>query len=891
MPADTTAQDSVLPSSPFPPGVVADSSLSADPLGDLIKAKDSSQNQQYVDSLKANSDLQAEVAYKAEDSIVFDVENGMLFLYHESDLTYEEIGLKAERIVVEIDNQTLRAAGVEDSTGKKSGKPKFTESGTTYDAEDISYNFNSQKGRVTNGKTVQGDGFILADVAKYQDDGTFHGKDGKYTTCSHDHPHYYIQSRKLKMIPDGNQLISGPLNLVIGDLPIPIVVPFGFIPNFQQTPNTKGMLKPRWGESPERGFFLQNLGYFLPINEYFALQVDGDIFTRGGWRLGGTLQYNVRYRFSGQFRFQYGVQRFNERTDFDFRRTAAWNLTWSHRQPINPNTSITASVNISSSSSFQRQIENDLNSLFTNNLNSSVNFQKKFANTPFSMNMSLRHQQDLNRGTMSMSLPEMSVNMNRQTPFKNIRSRKLNFLRTLGINYNMQARNRVSNIPDSLLGPVLFRPDELVRFRVIEGADTSFIDRRAGSFYENGMQHTASTSTTIKVLDYINISPSFNYKEFWYLNQLERRWDDAAEEIIDETIPGFTRGFDFSSAVSASTNFFGIYEFPNSKREIAFRQRFTPTVSYNIKPDFADPRYGFYRYVQSNANGDSLRYSIFDDGIYRGPTAGESQAISFSMSSVIEMRYRTLESFEEDFDSKQDKYNRIRVLDNLSMSSSYNFAADSFNLAPVSLRARTNLLNNKINLNASTTFDPYFLQETENGTGVRVNRFQVSETGQLARLTRAQLTLSTTLKSKKRTGKGDVATVAPEDQQEYLDVLNQYYQYVDFNIPWNVQIRYNLSYSKTTLDDPRITSTINLNGGFNFTPKWKITINTGFDFEQKKATTTSVAINRDLHCWDMALRWVPFGIRRSYTFSLNVRSSLLQQLRISKNAFWQDQFR
>ncbi|MEL6850726.1 MAG: putative LPS assembly protein LptD, partial [Bacteroidota bacterium] len=392
--------------------------------------------QRVVDSLKALSDLQGPVSYGAQDSIVYDVKKGVLYLYDNSSLDYDNLKLQAIRVDINMDDQMLKAFGQEDSSGVIQGKPVFTQDGQSYQAKEVSYNFATQKGRIIEGRLQEGEGFILAEVAKYHPDGSFHGKDGKYTTCDLDHPHFYIKSQKLKMLPD-NQLISGPLNLVIADFPIPLFIPFGFIPNNSKKPGQKrknGLILPQYGEADDRGFFLRNLGYYWGISDFLDLKLDGDIYTRGGWRAAGTLNYNLKYRFQGSFRYQYGVQRFNDPLDPDFSRTTAWQVNWSHNQPIDPTARISASVNMSSSNSFQRNISNNQTDFFTNNLNSSVTFSKNFNNLPFSLSGSMRHQQDLNKETMTMQLPEVALNMKRQTPFKNIRNSNLKFLKQWGIN-------------------------------------------------------------------------------------------------------------------------------------------------------------------------------------------------------------------------------------------------------------------------------------------------------------------------------------------------------------------------------------------------------------------------------------------------------------------------
>jgi hypothetical protein len=885
LPADSTLDSlGIMGSSPF-------DSLNTDSLGNGLPGDSAvvkSPQEKYVDSLRATSNLKATVTYNAADSIVFDVDKGVLFLYEEAELKYEEINLKAKRVRVDVNQQTLYANGVTDSLGNEEGRPEFTQDGETYNSKALSYNFKSEKGRVVDGRVIEGEGYILADVAKYHPDGSFHGKDGKYTTCDHPEPHFYIRSRKLKRLPN-NQLISGPLNLVIAGFPIPIVVPFGFIPDTKEG-QKNGVIFPTYGEAQDRGFFLRNLGYYWGINDNFDLRLEGDIYTRGGWRLQASTSYNLRYKFSGRFSFQYGVQRFNERTDPDFSRVSAWTVTWSHNQPIDPTARISASVNISSSNRFQREISYNQTDFFTNNLNSSVNFSKNFNNLPFSINLSARHQQDLNKETMSMQLPELTFNMQRQTPFKNIGGKNFRWLQQLGFNYNMQARNSLDRLPDSIVADVLLRPRDSVDWLLVERGDSILTRRVGSSFYSNGMRHNASTGTTIKLLNNINLTPSFTFAEFWYLETVRREWDSEAQRVVSNNVREFARGMNFSTALSASTNFYGIYQFTKSKRQVALRQRFTPSVSYSLKPDFADPQWGYFEEVQIDTTGRTQFFSIFEEGIYGGPTRGENQSLGFSLSSVLEMKYRSKESYEEDFDEKKDKFTRINILDNLSASTSYNFAADSFQLAPVSLRARTSLFNNKVSVNGSFNLDPYVFG-TEPDQQRRLNKLMISETGQPGRITRAQISLSTSFQSKRKGSKKERSE--DFDEAEFREIQNNLYQYVDFDIPWTLRFRYNLSYnnSRPGVVDPRVTQTVNFDGDVNFSTNWKIGYSSGFDIQKFEFTNTRISVFRNLHCWDLSFAWVPFGPQKSYSVNIAVRSATLKDLKLSKNNFWQDRFR
>jgi hypothetical protein len=867
------------------------------PADSLAPAGDSASTQPAVavnlDSLKAASDLKAPVKYKAEDSIVFDVKSGRLLLFDKSNIQYEDITLDAARVELEVENQVLHAFGDTDSSGKKSGLPVFSQEGKSYNAETLSYNFKSKKGRITGGRMAEGEGIILAGTAKYLPDGSFNGLDGRYTTCNAEHPHYYIKSKKLKLLP-GNQLISGPLRLVIADVPLPFIIPFGFVPN--QTGKTSGILMPQYGDAQARGFFLQGLGYYFNINDYLDLELNADIYTRGGWRLGMRTTYTKKYAFNGNFSFDYGVVRFNEPTDPDFQRTSEWSLRWNHNQPINPTARFSSAVNISSSSRYQREVSFNQSDFFTNNLNSSINFQKNFNNLPFSFNMSARHQQDLNKNTVSMQLPEFSFNMNRLTPFKSVNGKAFDWLRQLGVSYNSQASNRIDNIADSLFLPVLLRPSDSILIAEFVGGDTLFTLRPASSLYTNGMQHVIRTSTQLKLLKVINIGPSFNYDEYWYLSTTRKSWDAEARKVVESEAQGFQRGYNFNFSVGASANLFGIYQLTRSKREITFRQRFTPTVSYGYRPDFSEDRWGFYREVQVDTTGRTQRYSIFEDGIYRGPQPGESQSLSFSVNSNVEMKYRKKESYEPDFDPKQDKFARTVIIDNLGLNTSYNFAADSFRLSPISLTARTSLFNRKLSINSGATLDPYMFAPVEGPGGEllparRLDRYLLLEQGIPGRITRVFVNMNTSFEPKRKKSALPPQQAPGFDQEEYAHALSHPYQYVDFSIPWSLRLDYTLNYVRNGVEKPAIVQTVNADADLTFATHWKIGVTSGFDLTALQATATRIAIARELHCWQMSFQWVPFGPQKSYSFAINARSATLSMLRLTKNDFWQNRFR
>lgn len=872
------ATDSSQVSLPATSGALPDS-LATDSLATDSIPKDP--KQVLVDSLKAGSDLKAKVSYTATDSIIFDMETDMLYLYGNVKIEYEQTKLEAAQVIIDWKAENMHAEGIEGPDGEMVGTPVFYEGEQQYNSREMDYNFRTQKGRIKGGRLIEQDGFILAEVAKRMPDGTFNAKGGRFTTCDHEDPHFFIQSSKIKVLPN-DQIVSGPLKLFIADFPMPIIIPFGFIPKMEEDRRRSGIVLPQYGDSPERGFFLRNLGFYTPIGENFDLLLEGDIFTRGGWRIGARSSYRLRYRYSGSFNLEYGVRRFGERTDPDASRTSTWRIGWNHNHPIDPKTRFSASVNISSSNTI-RELSLNQADFFTNNVNSSVSFQKTFGASPFSMNMTVSHRQDLNKSTMSMDLPTLNFTMRRLSPFENVSDKKsMEWLTRLGLTYNMQGSQRLQTIPDSLFIPILFRTQDSVD---LYQNDTTFERTPVSSFYDIGVRHTASLSTSIKLFQYINIAPSFNYEGYNYFESQEYAYNEESREVESTVTPGLSFLHQFNTAVSASTNLFGIYQF-RGRRQFAIRQRITPSVSYNLRPDFSDPSWGYYQEVQVDSLGNTRRFNRFQTGIYGSPSQGESQSIGFSLTNVFEMKYRKKESFKPDFDEKEDPFERGRLLDNLSLSTSYNFAADSFRLSPFRLSARTQLFNNKLNINASATMDPYAFVLDGEGGGRRVSTLAFRDDGSLGRITNAQVSMSTSFRSQQTRNKQKSEDF---DEAEYQRIRNSMYNYVDFDVPWSLNLSYNLSYRKSSpVVDPTVTQTFRLSGDFNFTPKWKIGFTSGYDFRRNDISQTNVSVYRDLHCWEMSFSWVPFGQLRSYVLTINVKSPTLRDLRLNKRDQWQD---
>lgn len=883
--------------------VLVDTTLQADSLaivGDsLALAGDStlqdsayrSPRQIYLDSLKVNSDITSTVEYKAKDSIIFDLDSSALFLYNDSDLNYETMNLKANKIQVKWDIQTLFAEGLEDTAGNLIGQPVFTQSGAEYGAKKIAYNFKTQKGRILGGRTAQGQDYLLSDTTKRFPDGSFFARGTKFTTCDLDHPHFYINAPKVKVLPN-NFIVSGPLNLVVGDFPLPLGLPFGFIPDMKNG-RRSGIILPKYGEAQDRGFFLRDFGYYWGISDYADLTFSGDIYTKGGWGVSAQANFNKRQKYNANLQVSYGVVRFGERSDPDFSETREWRLQGNVSAPIDPTLRLSGSANISSSSRYFRRVSFNANDFFQNNLASSINLSKNFNNLPVTLNLNASHRQDINKQTVSMTLPSLTIGLNRLTPFKNLSNDKaLDFITRLGIDYNSQLSNQLTTMPDSILLDVLFSPrDSSDVIQVING-DSVLVRVPNSSFFRNGWRHSLNASTGTKLFKFINLTASLRATEYWYTERNQYNINPETNYIDESNIIGFTTARDFSTSFSAQTNFFGIYGLSATKRQVTFRQRFSPSVSYNLRPDFSDPQFGYWQ--EFNGAVDSTgqfaydpteeafrRFNTLQNGIFGSPSGPQSQSIGFSLSSVLEMKYRTADSFEPDFDEKKDKFERLTLLDQLSASTSLNLAADSLRLAPINLNARTSLFNKKINLNASATLNPYEINED----GRTINQFIWDTRGKIGRLTNAQISLNTSLRSKKNK---ENKKSEDFDEEEFADIQENISQYVDFDIPWDLRLRYNFSYTRFGNNDPVIRQTTTFSGNFSFTSKWKIAFQSGYDVQNNEFTQTSLQILRDLHCWNLSFSWVPFGPLRSYVLVVNVASPTLRDLRLQKRNQWQD---
>ncbi|HHG85568.1 MAG TPA: LPS-assembly protein LptD, partial [Bacteroidetes bacterium] len=475
-----------------------------------------------LEEMKANSDLETEVKYKAEEFMILDMEKKSLYLQKGAELNYEDMALKADSIAINWENNTLTAGGKVDSTGQITGRPRLEENEQTYKAKGVDYNFKTRKGLVRGARTKQGEEYILADVVRKQDGETYYIKDGKFTSCDLEDPHYYIKSSKLKIIPK-DKIITGPLMLVIEDFPLPLILPFGFFPS--QTGQRSGIIMPTYGEAAARGFFLRNGGYYFALNDNFDLAFRGDIFSRGGWRVEAATTYNKRYAFKGNFKLEYALQRFGEKTDPAYREQKNFWVKWDHKQKITPQTDFTATVSLGSNNFFSNN-SYDQRDRFSNTLKSTVNFNQRFANSPWRLNAQLSQSQNTQTRNVTLGLPTLDLSRTRWLPFKGPNATGKKWYHKIGLGYKATVKNQISVI-DSLVDDVLFHPNATVTQVIEQGDSMVSVVGPALDYFSNGMIQSIPVSTQLTILKYITASPSLSYNEYWYIKSVKKTFNQA----------------------------------------------------------------------------------------------------------------------------------------------------------------------------------------------------------------------------------------------------------------------------------------------------------------------------------------------------------------------------
>ena len=812
--------------------------------------------------------MPSKVIYSAEDSIITDQDNNIVKMYGKARVKYEDMELDADYIQYDQKNNTLFAKGlINPKTKRYAGRPLFKQgSEQPITTDSLFFNYKTRKGKSFGVFTDAEGGYLQAQQFKKNEWGEGHFTGGIYSSCNLPHPHEHFGIHITRGIVTEKQIITGPAYLVIEDVPLPLVVPFGFFPK----PNKRsgGLLFPTFGEDI-RGFFMRDLGYYLGLNDYWDLATRGTLYSKGSYELSTAARYRKNYKFDGGVNFRFASTKNGVEGTPSFKNpNKDFNLTWNHSQsPLsNPGTTFSASVNAGTGSYFQNSGAGGTynpEQLARNTLSSSISYGKVFADGLFNFSSSLSHSQDIEQQTVFLDLPRFSLNMTTLNPFDNKnRAGEQKWFQKINVGYSMQGSNSINTKEYKL-----FKKESLNDFR-------------------NGIQHDIPLNLSLNVLKYFQFNSGLQYSEKWYLQTIRKRLDPVGSklELAIDTVQGFSRVYDYNLNTGLSTKLYGKFNFKKGKL-MALRHVLTPSVGFNYRPDFGTDRYGYFRNVERDTAIVSSRYSIYENAIFGAPSVGRVAGIGFSFDNNIEAKVRSTA------DSLKNSIN-IPIIQSLTFSGSYNFAAEQFKLSTIGFSGRTAFFKQKMGINFYGTLDPYKLD----GLGNRVDKFTISN-GSLGRLTNLGLSTDFSFNSAAVKSRNDKLNKIDEtkknltlQQQEELNAISRDPNaFVDFNIPWNIAASYSFNYSRNGLTSS-ISNTLNFSGDFNVTPKWKVQYTSGYDFQLNRLSLTQFSIYRDLHCWDLSFRWAPIGTYKFYSVDLRVKAAILQDLKLSKRRDFYNNF-
>ncbi len=789
---------------------------------------------------KSKNKIEATVTCLAKDSLVFDFRLSKASLYRTADVTYKENNLKAGYIEMNFKNSVIEALPLTDSAMVEKEVPEMTQGSTVLHAKKIQFNFITEKGVIEGITTKEGEGFLYGSKVKKLKDGTTNVRNGWYTTCDHvEHPHFAIKYSKAKIIPD-DKVVTGPVYMVIEDVPLPIVLPFGMFPN--KRGRSSGLLPIAPGEENERGFSLKG-GYYFGINDYFDAKVYGEVFSSGSWVLNPQVNYRKRYKYSGQIDLNYSIRKKNTKYDPDYFKKTDFKVTWSHIQDpkAHPNQSFSASVNVATGTQHQNNPTSYYD--YANNiLNSSISYGYRFNNVG-NLRVSATHNQNVQTHEFNINFPQLDFSLDPLYPFRRksqVGSQK--WYEKINVNYSLTSRTELHTV-DSLL----FSED--------------FFDK-----LNSGVQQDIKINSSYKLLKYITFSIPIRYTERWYFKTIEQQWVPGVTigtqgRVVVDTAYGFWAARDYSVSSNLSTTIYGIKQFQKGAIR-AVRHVITPSVGLSYIPDF---RSQYYKSVQNSEEGSIIYYAPFL-GTPGSPPQGNSGMVTFSLGNNLEMKVK----------SKKDTVTGVKkivLIDNLSVNTSYDLIQKR--LSPLSMNARTRLLN-KINITYNASWSFYALDSL----GLETKTFQYNIDKKLLRFQNSTWQLSFDYNLNSKSG-----SRPSQSTQSPLGLAPVYY--TDWSNPWDFYFAYTFSYNTRANfllghNQSDVIQTLSGNGNINVTPKWKFGMGAGYDLKAMSLTYANVSISRDLHCWEMHFNWTPFGYTKSWSFVINVKASVLQDLKVQK---------
>ena len=812
--------------------------------------------------------LESKIKRKAVDYEKIDQKKKLITLYNQAEVYYEDIELKSGIIVIDYQKNEVYAGRIKDSTGKYTQLPVFKQGQNVVEPDSIRFNYKTKKALIWNSRTDQGEFKVKAEITKKENDSVYFMKRARFTTSKDiENPEYYFITDRVKLVP-GKKVVVGFTNMVIADVPTPIVLPFAFFPMTEES--RSGIIIPSYNDTRQRGFSLQNGGYYFALSKNYDLAVLGDYYTNGSYAMRFESSYAKKYKFSGNVNVRFENLITSERGFSDYSRTNIYNIQWSHSKDgkSNPNSRFSASVNLGSSKYFQQSVNQiNVGSSLNNTLSSSISYSKTFNTVPqVNMSLTATHSQNTNTEQINMTLPTLQASMDRIFPFAPKDGVKKGFFKNINFQYNLRGENRIATTDSLFFKPQMFKDAKI------------------------GFQHSVPLSTNFKVFKYFSASTALNYQEVWYLKTIKKEFDDTASEIVNTEVQGFDAFRTYSFSAGIGTTIYGTFNFGETKKIKAIRHVMRPNVSYSYTPSFSK----YYDTYDSDGSGTILKdYTRFDGGIVGAPGKTMSNNVGFSLSNTFEAKVT-------DRDSTKVEAKKIMLLNNLNFSTSYDITADSLRWSPLRVSGGTQIFKEKMNINFAATLDPYAI----NNTGSRVNTFNVDNGGSLFRMTSANMTLNYSFSSKdgdktkkendqgqKNGGREDdlfgTNTDLSDRRQSQFDKddgdeENAVTEFFKTKLPWDMNLAYSLTYSNSSRENKIIGNSLMVSMNTDLTPKWKVGVSTGYDFVQKGVTFTQLRFERDLLSWRMDFNWVPFGDNSYWGFFIGIKSGVLSDIKYDK---------
>jgi len=827
------------------------------------------------DSLKLKETLTDVVKYKAKDYIKVNRREQQMYLYNEAEINYGDLNITAGKIIINYAKSEIYAFGIKDSLGYTQS-PIFKQGQNVVEPDSIRYNFKTQKALVFNSRSELGGMNYKAAVTKKENDSVYYVKDLILTTSKNlDDPEYHIKVRKAKLVPK-KKIVSGVANMFIYSVPTPLGIPFAYFPLTED--RASGFIIPTFGENNDRGYFIQNGGYYFAVSDYFDLTILGDFYSNGSYGYNISTDYKVNYNFSGQFGYRYENLITSERGFPDYSKANIYNLRWSHSQDAksNPNSRFSASVNLGSSN-YYSQSTNQYNSAntLTNTLSSSISYSKSFSGKlGANISASATHSQNTNTEQINMTLPNVQGSFNRIYPFEPKVGSKKGIIQNINLQYSFAAENRITTTDEFFFKSQMFKDAKM------------------------GVRHSIPISTNFKILKYFSLSAGASYNEVWNFEKVNKTYDQVNLEEITNIDKGFAtyRTYNFSS--SLGTTLYGMYNFDKEEKDKkikAIRHVIRPSVSYNINPAF-DQYYESYKKNVITADGttfEDVEYSPFENSIYGSPGKTFSSSVGLGIGNSIEAKVR-----DKITDSTEVSYRKVSILNNLNLSTSYNVAGDSLKISPVSVSGGTQLANNKLNVNFNMSLDPYALDNNN----TRIDKFNINNNGSLFRLTNANLTLNYAF-SNKTFEKGESSdqqnnsTTTFNSTEDLLGNNNDLskssfddnededqkdVKLYNYKIPWSLRLAYSVTYNNYARQSEISSNSLMFSGDVELSPRWKVGVSSGYDIKGKGFTHTNLRFERDLLSWKMNFNWVPFSANKSWFFFVGIKSSVLSDIKWDK---------